>query len=310
MMKKAIINVVDSLAKKDPNVVLVNADLGFGLLDKFEEQNPTQYYNFGISEQAMASIAAGMALEGHCVFTYSIGNFPTMRCIEQIRNDICYHKTNVKVLSVGCGFTYGQLGMSHHATEDIAMMRALPELRVYSPATIFEAEAAVLEAYHHDGPCYIRMSKSVADYPMPENLDIHKVIKVKSGSEVAIFATGDILSEAMAAADQLAEFGISCGVYSIPSIKPIDAEGIMRIAKEAKLVVTVEEHNTFGGFGGAVAEVIAQIGGGHGALLRIGLDDLYPSIVGSQAYLRNYYGLSSAKIVEKICKQLGREDLL
>ena len=134
-----MIDEITKLAETDERIIIVNGDLGFGVLEKFRDKFPDRYFNVGIAEQNMTSVAAGLALEGNMVFTYSIGNFPTLRCIEQIRNDVCYHNANVKVLAVGGGFPYGDLGMTHHATEDIAMMRALPNMKVFVPADAVEA---------------------------------------------------------------------------------------------------------------------------------------------------------------------------
>ena len=158
-MRNHLINELTAIAKKDKDVMLIAGDLGFGVLNEFMETLPDQFINAGICEQNMASVAAGLALEGKKVYVYSIGNFPGIRCLEQVRNDICYHNANVKIIVVGGGFAYGQLGMSHHATEDLSIMRSLPNMTVYSPSDPLEAVDVIREAYATEGPGYIRLGK-------------------------------------------------------------------------------------------------------------------------------------------------------
>ena len=306
-MRNHVINKIVELAGDDSRISLVTSDLGFGVVEGFQQSYPERFINVGISEQAMTSVAAGLALEGMIAFTYSIGNFPTLRCIEQIRNDVCYHNANVKVIAVGSGFAYGQLGMSHHATEDIAAMRALPNMRVFTPADPEEAVAALLEAYHTDGPCYIRLGKNGEPRLHPEIpcTDIRKAITLREGAEVNILAAGTVLSEAKKAAEILNEKGIGTGVYSFPTVKPIDEEKILHLAEKSKILVTIEEHNEIGGFGGAVAEVTAGMSGNRAKLIRVGLPDVYTGIVGNQDYLRDFYGINAEKVAIRVEKELG-----
>lgn len=306
-MRNHVINKIVELAGDDSRISLVTSDLGFGVVEGFQQSYPERFINVGISEQAMTSVAAGLALEGMIAFTYSIGNFPTLRCIEQIRNDVCYHNANVKVIAVGSGFAYGQLGMSHHATEDIAAMRALPNMRVFTPADPEEAVAALLEAYHTDGPCYIRLGKNGEPRLHPERpcTDIRKAITLREGAEVNILAAGTVLSEAKKAAEILNEKGIGTGVYSFPTVKPIDEEKILHLAEKSKILVTIEEHNEIGGFGGAVAEVTAGMSGNRAKLIRVGLPDVYTGIVGNQDYLRDFYGINAEKVAIRVEKELG-----
>lgn len=306
-MRNHVINKITELAGNDSRIALVTSDLGFGVVEGFWHLYSERFINVGISEQAMTSVAAGLALEGMIAFTYSIGNFPTLRCIEQIRNDVCYHNANVKVIAVGSGFAYGQLGMSHHATEDIAAMRALPNMRVYTPADPDEAVAALMDAYKTDGPCYIRLAKNGEPKLHPEVPcnDIRKAIMLREGLEVNILAAGTVVSEAIKAAEILEEKDIRTGVYSFPVIKPIDENKICRLAGSSKLLITIEEHNELGGFGGAVAEVIAGMDGNRAKLIRVGLPDAFTSIVGDQGYLREYYGINAEAIVLRVQKELG-----
>lgn len=301
-MRDTFVKTLLEIAKKDKNVYLITGDLGFGVLKPFWEELPNQIINAGIAEQNMTSIAAGLAMQGKIVYTYSIGNFPTLRCIEQIRNDCAYHNANVKVVCVGGGFVYGSLGMSHHATEDIAMMRALPDVTVMAPGDLVEAEYATKAIYEQQGTCYLRLGRG-GEKRIHEKLDnfaIGKAIEIHKGEKVAILSTGAIFDEASEAYDALKTEGICPTVYTFPTIKPIDKECILQCAKTHKTIITVEEHNLSGGFGSAVAEVLAEHEGAKAKLVRIALDDRYSCIVGSQKYLRKQYGLDAKTIIKKV----------
>lgn len=306
-MRDTFVKTLIAIAKEDKDVHLVTGDLGFGVLRPFWEQLPDQFTNAGISEQNMTSLAAGMALEGKVVFTYSIGNFPTLRAIEQIRNDCAYHNANVKIVCVGGGFVYGALGMSHHATEDLAMMRALPEVTVLAPSDLVEAECATKAIYHQPGTCYLRLGRG-GEQRIHGNIDafaIGKAIKIKDGERAAIFSTGAIFDEVPKAVDLLGEQGIVPAVYTFPTVKPIDRETIEACVERFELIATVEEHNIVGGFGSAVSEVVAELRGVRARVLRIGLHDAYSSIVGSQKYLRDVYGMSARKIFASVQEALN-----
>jgi transketolase len=301
-MRDTFVRTLIDIAKQDKNVHLITGDLGFGVLKPFWEQLPDQFTNAGIAEQNMTSFAAGLALQGKTVFTYSIGNFPTLRCLEQIRNDCAYHNANVKIVCVGGGFVYGALGMSHHATEDLAIMRALPDVTVLAPGDLVEAECATRAIYDHQGTCYLRLGRG-GEKRIHEKIDdfqIGKAIKIKNGEKVGIFSTGAIFDEVVDAIQSMEEHSINPALYTFPTVKPIDRAVIEECAEQYELIVTVEEHNIIGGFGSAVSEVLAELGGTKASLLRIGLDDKYSSIVGSQKYLRDVYGMSAKKIAEKV----------
>lgn len=300
-MRDTFVRTLIELAKKDKNIELVTGDLGFGVLKPFWEQCPDQFTNAGIAEQNMTTVAAGMALEGKTVFTYSIGNFPTLRCLEQIRNDCAYHHANVKIVCVGGGFVYGSLGMSHHATEDIAIIRALPDVVVMAPGDLVEAEEATKAIAAYDGTCYLRLGRG-GEKRIHKKIDgfkIGKAIRVKDGKNIAVFSTGAIFEEVQAASEALSKKGLDHAIYTFPTVKPIDAELIKECAKNFDLIVTCEEHNIVGGFGSAVAEVLSEISC-HARLLRLGLNDTYATIVGSQKYLRQMYGIDGEGIAEKI----------
>lgn len=307
-MRDAFTAALQALAAKDKNIFLITGDLGFAVLKPYWETYPGQFFNAGISEQAMTGMAAGMALEGKTVFTYSIGNFPTLRCLEQIRNDCAYHHANVKIVCVGGGFVYGSLGMSHHATEDMAILRALPDVTVFAPGDPEEVRAVMPVLAAHPGTCYLRLGRGgeptihkapISDYRLGQ------AICLREGDQAVLFSSGGILTQVMAAAEQLSGHGIRVGVYSFPTLKPIDEGLIRRLAKEVPLIATVEEHTVIGGLGGAVCEVVGGMQGSRARILRIGMQDQYTAIVGTQQYLREKYGMDSASIAKKVEEALG-----
>jgi transketolase len=263
--------------------------------------------NVGIAEQNMSGLAAGLAIEGHTVFTYSIGNFPTLRCLEQIRNDICYHRANVKIVSVGGGMSYGPVGISHHATEDLAILRSLPGMQVFSPCDLWEAAEVTRYLLAHPGPAYLRLDKSAAPATCRhgEIFRAGAIRTVREGSDATLAATGGILGEALLAADALAERGIFCRVLSVHTIKPLDAGTLVAAASETGGLLTIEEHAVDGGLGGAVAEALMEAGAFPGFFVRIGLRNTFSSVVGSQTYLRAVYSLDAASIAQTVSAKLG-----
>lgn len=305
-MRDTFVITLVELAKKNKNIELITGDLGFGVLKPFWEQCPNQFTNAGIAEQNMTTVAAGMALEGKTVFTYSIGNFPTLRCLEQIRNDCAYHNANVKIVCIGGGFVYGSLGMSHQATEDLAIMRALPDVVVMAPGDLVEAEECTKAIAAYEGTCYLRLGRG-GEKRIHEKIDdfqIGKAVKVKDGEKFAIFSTGAIFEEVQGAYDLLTMNGYHPAVYTFPTVKPIDKDVIQKCASDLDLVVTCEEHNIVGGFGSAVAEVMAEMTGGRASLLRMGINDEYSIRVGNQKYLREQYGIDAVSISGRIMEVL------
>ena len=293
-------------AEKDPRLVLVTGDLGFGVLKPFWETYPDQFVNAGIAEQGMTGLAAGLAQTGRTVLTYSIGNFPTLRCIEQIRNDCAYHNANVKIVCVGGGFVYGSLGMSHHATEDMAILRALPGVTVFTPGDPAEVEAVVPVMLRTPGTCYLRLGRGgeplLHEEPI-ENWELPKALTLRAGSDVALLSAGGILTQTLGAAKLLEESGVSAEVVSFPCIKPIDRDKLTELAGRFRHIVTVEEHSVVGGFGSAVCEVIAGTGLSC-RVHRIGMEDVYSTIVGTQQYLRGAYHMDDKAICERALEWL------
>ncbi len=309
-MRDTVIKTLIELGKKDKDIELITGDLGFGVLKPFWETLPNQFINAGIAEQNMTGVAAGLALEGKKVFTYSIGNFPTLRCLEQIRNDCAYHNANVNIICVGGGYVYGSLGMSHHATEDIACLRALPDVTVICPGDPLEAKLATEVIAHTDGTTYLRLGRGgekVVNNSI-KKFTIGKAYKIRDAKDmpnkIAIFSTGAILEETSKACDILEEQGIAAEQYSFPTVKPIDKGVISDCAKRFDYIFTVEEHNIQGGFGSAIAEVLCECEG-IAKLHRIGINDFYCIEVGSQSYLREQVGINAEGIVDKVKGVIG-----
>jgi len=290
------------LANDNKDVVLITGDLGFGLFENFSDKFPSQFINIGIAEQNMIGVSTGLALEGKIVFVYSIGNFPTLRCLEQIRNDACYHNLNINIICMGAGFSYGALGMSHHATEDIAIMRSLPGTTVISPSTEDEAYFSTIELSKRNGVGYLRLDKSKVSKrkKSKSELEIGKGNILKDGSDYTIIACGGIVEEALLAADDLDKNNISCKVVSMYTIKPIDNALIQDCVKNSKGIVSLEEGNITGGLGSAILEVCLKNGEFPLKMKTLGINDEYVSIVGSQEYLRDSVGISKRFIVNTI----------
>jgi len=279
-------------ARTREDIVLITADLGFSVLERFRDALPNQYLNVGVAEQNMMGIAAGLADVGKTVFTYSIANFPTMRCLEQIRNDVCYHGYPVRVVSVGGGLTYASQGYTHHGVEDIGVMRALPGMVVIAPGDPQEAVLATRALCSLPGPAYLRLGKAGEPkvHPGPIDFVIGKAIEVAAGSDVTLVSTGGMLVYAMETAQKLRGDGVSARVLSMHTVKPLDVEAIERALAETRVVITVEEHNVGSGLGAAVAQVVAAREGPRARFRMFGLPDERYSRVGGHAYMREMMG--------------------
>jgi transketolase len=296
-MRDAFLRELTRQATEDPSVMLITGDLGFGVLTEYSQCFPDQFINAGVAEQNMTAMACGLAMEGYRVFTYSIANFTTLRCLEQIRNDVCYHDADVTVVSIGGGFSYGQLGVSHFATEDLAILRALPNMTVIAPTDPWEAEELARQLPGLPGPKYLRIDKGAAGLPAdPASVSMGRARRVRDGSAATVICIGAILSEALKAAEALARDGIEIRVVGVHTLKPLDQDEIIAAARETGGIVTLEEHSIIGGLGGAVAETLLDAGCAPGFFRRMGLKDVYPSVVGDQDFLRTEYGMDAAAV--------------
>lgn len=301
-MRDAFIRRLTALAERDPRVFLITGDLGFGVVTPFAERFPGQYLNVGVAEQNMTGVATGLALEGRVVFTYSIGNFPTLRCLEQLRNDAAYHGANVKVVAIGGGFSYGALGMSHHATEDLAILRVIPEVTVVAPGDDWEASEATAALVATPGTCYLRLDRSTAgagDRP-GERFVLGRARVLRDGDALTLISTGGMLRSTLDAAAILDQREVRCRVLSMHTVRPLDLDAVGAAARETGGIVTIEEHMVDGGLGGAVAEVCLETDLRPALFLRIGIRGGFTSIVGSQEYLRHRTCLDPQSIAAQV----------
>lgn len=286
------------MARINPEIFLVIGDLGYGVVENFAKEFPSQFLNAGVAEQNMIGMAAGLASAGRKVFVYSIGNFPTLRCLEQIRNDVCYHDLPVTIVSIGAGFSYGTLGYTHQAIEDIAIMRALPGMRILSPADPFEVNASLDEIISSPSPSYLRLGKS-GEKVLQDNQPIsvrHPNI-LRAGTDILIFATGSIASVAISVGDFLESKGISVCVASVIQVKPLSIDPTWFNSFEK--VITLEEHSLTGGLGSSIGEWIFS-NKANTNFSSFGLKDEIRHLVGSTEYLRTQTGINTANLTEYI----------
>jgi transketolase len=293
--------------RENPDLVLVTGDLGFGVVEPFVEALPEQFINAGVAEQNMTGMAAGIALAGGKVFTYSIANFPTLRCLEQIRNDVAYHGADVTVVAVGGGLAYGALGMSHHATEDLAIMRSIPGMAVAAPGDPIETSAVLADILERGGPAYLRLGKAGEPSVHSDSVraDRGTSLQMRRGSDICLITTGGMLALGHEACERLEQLGISCSHISMPWLSPFDAETVAAAGLSHRLVTTLEEHSISGGLGGASAEVLAETESAA-PLFRLGLPHAFSSVVGDQEYLRNRHGLTTDAIADRIAIRLEK----
>lgn len=298
-MRTNFINQLIEEARRNEKIFLLVGDLGYHVIEPFAEEFPDRFLNVGIAEQNMAGIAAGLAMTGYNVYFYSIGNFPTIRCLEQIRNDIAYHQANVKVVSVGAGYAYGSLGATHQATEEIGALRVLPNMVVATPGDPLEARAITKISASYDGPMYIRLGKAGEKTVHSEDSidlkigDICSVI-TREGNQTAVFACGNILEAAL---HQINEENLNYDLYSVPFVKPINKEQLINIVKTHPAgLITIEEHQKSCGMGSAIVEILNDLyyEGNievYPKVKRIAIPDEFADVVGTQVFLREHEGL-------------------
>ncbi|QGQ98460.1 1-deoxy-D-xylulose-5-phosphate synthase [Paenibacillus psychroresistens] len=286
-MRTTFINTLTEEAKSNDRIFIITPDLGFSVLERFRDLFPNRFLNVGIAEQNAVGVAAGLALSGKIVYVYSIVPFVTMRCFEQVRVDVAYMNTNVRLIGVGAGLSYGPAGATHHSIEDIAVMRNLPNMTVCCPGDPLEVREIVKQSVDYQGPMYIRLGKNGEPtiHKETQQLTIGKAIQVSEGKDLIIITTSNMLEEGNQIADSLKEQGKTVTLVSMHTIKPFDSETVLRLINKGIPMVTLEEHNIIGGLGSAVAEVIAESGQAV-RFKRIGIKDVFCHDVGSQQYLR------------------------
>lgn len=307
-MRQAFIETLHALAKKDKKIILMNGDLGFSVLEDFIHSYPDRSYNMGVAEANMMGAAAGFAFEGYTVFVYSIIPFVTMRVFEQVRNDVGMQKANVKIVGVGSGFTYGQLGPTHHAVEDIALMRSIPNMTVVCPGDPAETQEATKMLAKISGPAYLRIGKKgepavhkdLAAFSFPQS------ILVKDGGDCTLLATGNMLSTAVETARFLQKHSVEAAVVSVPFVKPLDQQGLIAACGRTGAVFTIEEHTILGGLGSAVAELLLEKNVPVKQFCRFGVPDVFTYFAGSQEYIRRHYGLTPIQLTRRILQILKK----
>uniref|UniRef100_C6E4X5 Transketolase central region n=1 Tax=Geobacter sp. (strain M21) TaxID=443144 RepID=C6E4X5_GEOSM len=291
-MRNTFLDCLVEQAKVDDRIYLITPDVGFSVLEKFADQFPDRYLNVGIAEQNAVGVAAGLALSGRLPYVYSMIPFVTMRCFEQVRVDVAYLNTRVRLVGIGAGLSYGPAGATHHAIEDIAIMRALPNLTVCCPGDPVETRALINESFTHPGPIYLRLGKNGEPniHRTDAAIRIGKAVKVTEGNDLALITTSNMLETGKRWVDAWAAEGKQVTLLSMPTIKPLDVESIRALIQTGMPIRTLEEHNVIGGLGSAVSEVIAESGRAVD-FKRIGIEDAYSHFVGGHDFLRAKFGL-------------------
>lgn len=305
-MQSAYIGKLMELAQRDGNVLQLLADSGTGYDEMFRRNFPDQIYNFGICEEHMVSAAAGMAAVGKIPFVYTAGAFLAYRSLEFIRDDVCFQNLNVKIVGMGSGLAWSSLGPTHHTTEDIAVLRSLPNLMILSPATPRQVAECMEKAYAHQGPVYIRIGMNHEKEFFPENYQMVRYDRLRQGGKAAIFTTGSILEEADYAAGRLEADGSPVTLVNVHTIKPFDEEDALAAAPNARTIITIEEHSTMGGLGSILAEALAERGSGV-RLYRIGLPDAFAVGYGTHKSVREANGLDGESLYRNLREVLAHE---
>jgi len=304
-MRNAFADEVAQLAAIDPRVVLLSGDIGNRLFDPFKSRFPNRFYNCGVAEANMASMAAGMAMCGLRPITYTITPFNTTRCLEQIRDDICYHNVPVLIVGTGAGLSYASLGCTHHSCEDIAFLKNIPNMTVLCPADAMELRSLLRLSFQWPGPIYMRIGKTGEPkiHPEPPALTIGKGHLLQNGRDLCLLSTGNMLPIALETANILKTSGIETEIVSLHTVKPLDTDLLSQLSIRFPLLVTLEEHSLIGGLGSYVAEWMAD----HAIslrLLRFGTQDKFPHPIGSQKYIRELFGLTPEKIASRILETI------
>jgi transketolase len=308
-MRNAFADEITKIAHKRDDVVLLSGDIGNRLFDKFKEVAPSRFFNCGVAEANMIGVAAGMAASELRPVCYTIASFLIYRVIEQIRLDLGYHHQRVILVGTGAGLSYASLGSTHHSVEDMGMLRLIPGLAVLAPGDEQELRPALRAAFDYPGPVYIRIGKKGEPVVHSSEPDfrIGKAIEVRQGDVAWILSLGNTLPLALEAAQELAAQGISCGVASMGSLKPLDAEFLARVFGSAKVVATVEEHSVLGGLGTAAAEWLAAQGNkARAKLVTFGTPDEFLHQTSHQPSARAWAGLTTERIVQRIADGLRK----
>ena len=305
-MRKALFSFLEQIAEHDENVYLMVGDLGFSYIEKFKEKYPKQFLNAGIAEQNMIGMAAGMAMMGKRVYIYSIIPFTTMRCFEQIRNNLCYPPLPVTIIGFGGGFSYGAQGVTHQAFEDISIMRTLPEMTIINPGCLQEVAPLAMQAYCISSPCYMRLSAIEATLPADMLVGLQpklgNALEIIPSNNYCIVTTGNSLDLGYQVHKKLAESGLYMGLVNMHTIKPLDTDFFK--TKKYKAVFTIEEHFLNGGLGEALAFYFCQEHHSNIIFHAFGIDDFYIYEAGNRAWLNQQAGLSVDVVANTIKQKL------
>ncbi|MBD5476935.1 MAG: transketolase [Lachnospiraceae bacterium] len=301
-MRNTYLDALYNLAQKDEEVVSLVADNGLIVYDDFRRDFPDRYFNFGISEGHMIAAAAGMASCGKIPFVYTISAFLAYRGYEFLRDDVCFQDQNVKIVGIGSGLTYSTLGPSHHTTEDIGLLRSIPNLTVFSPSTRAEVKWIMEESYKNKGPVYIRLSNNSKEYyEEGATFEIGVPSVIKSGENLTLIITGSIINEAMKVSEMLEADGINTEVVSIHTLKPMRSEAIASLVSKTGRVVVLEEHNVIGGLYSAISEAMIEERVCV-PCMKIGLHDIFAEGYGNIDDVRAANGLDSNSVYNQIKK--------
>jgi transketolase len=300
-MRNAFAAELSDIAAEDSRVVMLSGDIGNQLFNKFKDRFPERFFNCGVAEANMMSTAAGMALCGLRPITYTITPFTTSRCLEQIRVDVCYHNVPVVIVGVGAGLSYATLGPTHHSCEDVAFLRAIPNMTVVCPGDPVEVRVALRAALRHDGPVYLRLGKKGEPvvHQNPPDFVIGRGIVMRTGNEVCLLSTGTILPVVLQAAQALESQGISTQVVSFHTVKPLDEALLADVFSRFSVITSIEEHSVIGGLSSGIAEWLADRPPTKARLCRIGTADTFIHKAGEQDFMREYFGLTAENIAAR-----------
>ncbi|MCP4679650.1 MAG: transketolase [Deltaproteobacteria bacterium] len=301
-MRNAYIRALSNLAEADDRILALVADNGAIVFDDFRSRYPGRFFNFGISEANMVSVAAGLAACGKVPFAYTISNFLSMRAFEQIRNGVCLQQMNVKLVGIGVGFVYSNLGPTHHAVEDVALMRALPGMTIFSPADPIESAAATAKAAEIDGPVYLRLATGGTPALFDDDYEfaLGKAVTLLGGTDITVISTGNIVGDVLQTCKALKDKGLGVRLLHCPTLKPIDREAILSASAETKGIVVVEEHTIEGGLGSIVSEVVAGHAGPRVPIKLVGLNNSFPVGYGTYQEMKEQNGLGQERISSEI----------
>jgi len=302
-VRKTCLDMVYELAKKDDRIFYIGSDLGVGTMDKFKEEMPDRFFMEGISEANLIGMAAGLAMEGKIPYVNTIATFITRRCFDQLVVDLCLHNANVRLIANGGGLVYAPLGPTHEAIEDLAILRAIPNMTIVAPADAEEMRRLMPLTVDYKGPIYIRLAKGYDPIVTTDQVpfEIGKAIPMREGSDALIVTTGITLKLAQDAAQALGEKGIESAVLHVPTIKPLDLDTILAYADAVPVIITIEEHTLVGGLGSAVAEILTEANFGLAKRFkRIGIPDVFPDEYGSQESLMERYSITTEHLVSVV----------